>query len=478
MALKFAAILTIWCLMAVDSFTQAVNAEIFIAQSDSISDNVLLDDSTIYQIRTIVIKGNKQTRDNIAFREVALKAGESYSGRDLFKRLRLTKEQLMNTTMFVNVSSQQFLAPNGQLDIVITVAERWYIFPIPYFKVVDRNWNVWINDYKASLSRTQFGLKLTHNNTTGRNDRLNIWVIAGYTQQLEFKYQSPFVDKKMEKGFTVGMSYGRNRELNFATDSNRQKFYTLPNFGRSYFRAEGAFSYRKGSQMRFYLRSVYGLERIDSVFLKLNPSYLNGRTQATFFDLSATYQYLNVDFIPFPMRGWYVDFTVAKRFSSAIPMVQISGRMLATWQFLPKTYINFQSAFGANLQRQRAFFNTRLMGYGSLWMQGLEYFVMDGTWGAMGRTTLRRKLFKATFNGPEKWKTYSKIPFTFYFKTFGNIGYAFHPEPGTNFMNNRLLRTAGFGLEIASIYDFVLKLDYSFNQFGQSGFFLHTSADF
>jgi hypothetical protein len=293
MALKFAAILTIWCLLAVDSFTQAVNAEIFIAQSDSISDNVLLDDSTIYHIRTIVIKGNKQTRDNIAFREVALKAGESYSGRDLFKRLRLTKEQLMNTTMFVNVSSQQFLAPNGQLDIVITVAERWYIFPIPYFKVVDRNWNVWINDYKASLSRTQFGLKLTHNNTTGRNDRLNIWVIAGYTQQLEFKYQSPFVDKKMEKGFTVGMSYGRNRELNFATDSNRQKFYTLPNFGRSYFRAEGAFSYRKGSQMRFYLRSVYGLERIDSIFLKLNPSYLNGRTQATFVDLSATYQYLS-----------------------------------------------------------------------------------------------------------------------------------------------------------------------------------------
>jgi hypothetical protein len=118
------------------------------------------------------------------------------------------------------------------------------------------------------------------------------------------------------------------------------------------------------------------------------------------------------------------------------------------------------------------------MGYANLWMQGLEYFVMDGTFGVVGRTTIRRKLFTYNFVGPDKWKAYSRIPFTFYLKTFGNIGYAYHNNPGNNFMNNQFLHTAGFGLEIATIYDMVFKLDYSFNQFGQSGFFIHTSADF
>jgi hypothetical protein len=344
--------------------------------------------------------------------------------------------------------------------------------------VVDRNWNVWINDYKASLDRTQYGLKLTHNNATGRNDKLNLWVIGGYTQQLEFKYQLPYVDRKMEKGFTVGMSYGRNREINYATDSNKQQFKSLPNFGRTYLRAEAAFSYRKGSKMRFYLKALFGQEKIDSAFFYLNPNYLNGRTKANFLDVAATYQYYNVDYIPFPLRGWYVDVYALQRISNTIPMINIGGRALATWRFLPKTYINFQGIFSYTLQENQPYFNTRLMGYGGLWMQGLEYFVMDGTFGAVGRTTLRRELFTYTFHGPEKWKTYSKIPFRFFMKAYGNIGYAYHNNPGNNYMNNQFLHTAGFGLEMATIYDLVMKLEYSFNQFGQSGFFIHTAADF
>jgi hypothetical protein len=474
-------LVAIWCVLlcaACAVKAQGVNAEILSVAKDSIKSSDLQFDSSTYYIRTIVIKGNKKTKDNIAFREVAVRQGQSYSGNDLHRLLRLSREQLMNTTLFINVNVATYKVQGGIIDVEITVNERWYIFPVPYFKVVDRNWNVWIKDYGASLDRTQFGLKMLHNNTTGRNDKFNLWVIAGYTQQLEFKYQLPYVDKKMENGFTVGMSYGRNRELNYATDSNRQQFFTLPDFGRQFIRAELTYSNRKGSQQRFYIRNIYGFEKIDSAFFKLNPNYLSGRTQASFYDLMAAYQYLNVDYIPFPLRGWYVDFYALNRFSSVIPMSQLGGRMLATWAFLPKTYINFQSAFVYTLQKHQPFFNQRLMGYGSLWMQGLEYNVMDGTFGVMGRTTIRRKMFTYNFVGPDKWKAYSRIPFTFYLKTFGNIGYAYHVNPGNNFMNNRFLHTAGFGLEIATIYDMVFKLDYSFNQFGQSGFFIHTSADF
>ncbi|MCU0334370.1 MAG: hypothetical protein MUF62_04875 [Chitinophagaceae bacterium] len=432
-----------------------------------------------WQVRSIAVSGNRITRDPIVFREVALKSGECYSPAELQRRLRLTQEQLMNTALFVkvDVKAVEYLA-EAIVDVDIVVDERWYLWPVPFFRVIDRNWNVWINDYKASLERVNFGAKLSHNNVTGRNDKLNLWIIGGYTQQLEFKYQLPFVDRKMEKGFTVGLSVGRNRELNYATDSNRQQFQSLPNFGRQYLRAEATFSHRKGSQQRFYLRSIFGQEKIDSAFYYLNPKYLAGRTRVSYFDLLANYQYFNVDFIPFPLRGWYVDFWAQQRFSNTLGMFSIGGRALATWSFMPKTYINFQTAFQANVPKQEAFYNQRLMGYGSLWMQGLEYYVADGDFGVMGRTTLRRELFTYTFKGPQKWKTYSRIPFRVFAKAFGNLGYAYNPRPGTNFMNNRLLRTGGFGLEIATIYDMVFKIDYSFNQFGESGIFIHTSADF
>lgn len=436
-------------------------------------------DTSRTTIRSISVSGNKVTKEPIVFREVVLASGQTYHNADLEKRIRQTREQLMNTALFVTVDVQKVPAGNGFIDINIAVSERWYLFPLPYFKVVDRNWNVWVNEYKASLDRTLFGVKIAHNNTTGRNDKMNVWIIGGYTQQVEFKYQLPYVDKKMEKGFTVGMSYGRNREINYATDSNKQQFLSLSRFGRDYIKAEATFSYRKGSQKRFYLRSVFGWEKIDTAFFNLNPKYLNGRLSATYLDVMANYQYFNVDYIPFPLRGWMIDVYATHRFSKALGMTQIGGRALATWEFLPKTYINFQSVVALSTPRNQPYYNTRMMGYGSMYMQGLEYNVVDGTFGVMGRTTLRKKLFTATFKGPEKWKTYSRIPFTFYLKGYGNLGYVYHENPGkTNFMNNRLLRTAGMGLEIATIYDAVLKLEYSFNQFGQSGFFLHTAADF
>ncbi|HSC54430.1 MAG TPA: POTRA domain-containing protein [Phnomibacter sp.] len=479
MIVRVVMILFAACLCAFSSVAQQGAAVIQAPPPDS--PNTLTapaPDTSSYLIRTISIKGNKITKDAIVFREVAVKSGEMLTEHNLNKKLQLTKEQLMNTTLFVNVVINKNVDPFGIVDLEIVLAERWYIFPIPYFKVVDRNWNVWINDYKASLDRTLLGVKITHNNTTGRNDKLNVWVIGGYTQQLEFKYQLPYADKKMEKGFTVGMSYGRNREINYATDSNKQKFKSIDNFGRKYFRSELTFSYRKGSKQRIYLKTVFGQEKIDSAFYKLNPNYLAGHTQASFVDVTATYQYYNVDYIPFPLRGWYVDAYAMQRISNTIGMTSFGGKALGTWEFMPKTYINFQGVFAYMPRQNQPYFNTRLMGYGNLWLQGLEYYVMDGTFGAVGRTTFRRKLFTYTFHGPSKWKTYSKIPFRFFMKAYGNIGYAYHNNPGNNYMNNQLLRTAGMGFEVATIYDLVMKFDYSFNQFGEHGFFIHTAADF
>ena len=57
------------------------------------------------------------------------------------------------------------------------------------------------------------------NNVSGRNDNLNIWLINGYTQQLSFRYENPFLDKSLKHGMNIGVAYSRNREMNFNTDT-------------------------------------------------------------------------------------------------------------------------------------------------------------------------------------------------------------------------------------------------------------------
>ena len=42
-----------------------------------------------------------------------------------------------------------------------------------------------------------------------------------------------------------------------------------------------------------------------------------------------------------------------------------------------------------------------------------------------------------------------------------------------NTLNNKMLYTGGIGLDIISIYDVVLRIEYSFNQLNQNGLFVH-----
>jgi hypothetical protein len=45
-------------------------------------------------------------------------------------------------------------------------------------------------------------------------------------------------------------------------------------------------------------------------------------------------------------------------------------------------------------------------------------------------------------------------------------------------LGNRFLYTSGFGIDILTLYDFNLRVEYSFNQLGEKGLFLHAKGGF
>ncbi|MGH2564628.1 MAG: POTRA domain-containing protein, partial [Ginsengibacter sp.] len=180
--------------------------------------------SALFVVRNIFITGNKKTRSDIILRELPFKSGDRYLLQDIVAKFQLARQQLMNTALFhdVVVALKSFEGYN--VDVIIEVRERWYLFPIPYFKPVDRNFNQWLVEQKANLSRVDYGLKVLYNNATGRNDKFRFWFITGYTHQLSFDYDRLYIDKALKWGMEVKFAVGKTREVNYNTIDNKQAF--------------------------------------------------------------------------------------------------------------------------------------------------------------------------------------------------------------------------------------------------------------
>ena len=99
--------------------------------------------------------------------------------------------------------------------------------------------------------------------------------------------------------------------------------------------------------------------------------------------------------------------------------------------------------------------------------------MVDGVAGGFVRNTVGKEFFSYTLKTGLRSKTYAAIPFKFYLKAYGDVGYVYNKNNNKlNMLNNKMLYTGGIGLDIISIYDVVLRVEYSFNQLNQSGLFV------
>jgi outer membrane protein assembly factor BamA len=428
-------------------------------------------------IRNIYISGNKKTKPYIIKREFIVKEGGRYSISNVLKGLRVTRQNLMNTALFVEAAvffSNWF---NDSMDIQVEVKERWYYFPLPYLKPADRNWNVWLNDYNLGLDRVNYGMKFLGNNITGRNDKLNIWLINGYTQRLAFKYYNPFSDNSLRHGWGIDVSYARNREVNLNTLGNKQQFFNDPSqFNRKQVYAGGMYSYRKGSIERHYVRLGVHNESIgDTILFQNNDYYGKGLKQVFYPELRYTYQYFNLDYIPYPIKGTSVEFDFTRKgINGTVDLTQFKLRVGKYLSLPKKMYTSIEGEFQLSVPFDQPFFTQGMLGYSDSYLRGLENYVVDGVAGGFIRNTIGKEILFMRVKTGLKSKTYGQIPFRVYLKGYGDIGYVYNSKNlAGNMLNNKFLYTGGFGLDIISIYDIVLRIEYSFNQLNQRGLFVH-----
>jgi outer membrane protein assembly factor BamA len=441
-------------------------------------------DTVIYRpfvIKDIVITGNKKTRPYIIERELLFSRGDSVNLSELVNKFERSKELLLNTALFheVLISLQKF--QGYEVYVSIDVKERWYIFPIPYFKPVDRNLSEWVKQ-GFGIDRVNYGFKFSYYNFTGRNDRLKLWLITGYTKQIQFQYDLPYVDKALKHGVRFNFSYSTNKEVNYATVDDQQQFYkdSASNKTLSKIYSGGIeFTYRPYIKTRNTVRIGYMYQQVDSAIVDLNPEYFkNNATSASFPEISYKVEYVNVDYIPYPQKGFMAEFTILKRgFNKDMNMWQIGYRGSQNVRLSPKTSYSFASNGMLRFPFNQPYVNLRMFGYGDFYLRGLENYVTDGLAGILVRNTLRREIFHFNLMSPFN-TSIQKIPFQFYAKTYADAGYAYNESSDANYLVNRMMYTAGFGIDMKTIYDIILRFEYSFNQKGENGFFFHVKNDF
>ncbi len=454
-----------------------------------------LPDSSEYNVRSVAITGNKKTKEYIILREVPFRQGTKMLSSQMEELIEQARVNVFNTQLFLEVIPLITAWDEKNVDISFEVKERWYLFPFPYFKLVDRNLNQWAVEQDHSLERVNYGLKLNWDNVSGRRDKLNFNFINGYTREYSIFYEQPYADKKLERGFLGGIFYKQSRQMSYATDSNKQVFFPANNnqineFVRTTFKAEAGFSLRKGVKHRHTFRLSYVSEAIPDTISRLIagnslkgylPYFTDNRSKQQFGEFVYTYQYYNANNIVYPWKGFIFSgiFTQRGLGAKGMNLWQFSGKAGQFFQVAPKTSISTVGYYLVKVPFMQPTYNIAAMGYGDFFLRGLEYYVIDGVQAGILKGTVRQEVLN--LNVPTfffKNEKYKKIPFKIVAKLYGDIGASHLPAYTNSILNNRFLYTYGAGIDILSYYDFVARIEYSFNQLGQKGLFLHARRDF
>ena len=184
-------------------------------------------DTTGYELVNIDISGLKKTKEAVVRRELPFREGDRIGAAVLTDKLGEGERQLMNTGLFLTARIHIAVIDSTakQISLGIILQEAWYIYPIPLVELADRNFNVWWVEQGAALSRINVGILFTHNNFSGWNDELKLGTKYGYTQSVSMGYRFPYANEAQTLGVFSELHLARNREINYATQADRQAFY-------------------------------------------------------------------------------------------------------------------------------------------------------------------------------------------------------------------------------------------------------------
>jgi outer membrane protein assembly factor BamA len=236
-----------------------------------------------FRVDSISIQGNDLTKEFIIVRELTFKVGDTID----YETASYNRERIYSLGIFNQVKIEpKKNDPTNILNII--VEESWYIYPIPFVNIKERDWN-----------KLSFGMYLVLKNFRGRNETLSAVAAFGYDPTFGLSYYNPNTIGNENISFFTRIAYSdvSNKSITaeqLAGGKFDQKVISGDlEIGRRFFLFH-----------RFALR--FGFNYIES------PVYFEGVSASMdridrVYSISAAYQYDTRDLAQFPKNGLFAS---------------------------------------------------------------------------------------------------------------------------------------------------------------------------
>jgi outer membrane protein assembly factor BamA len=447
-------------------------------QSDTKPDYIIID--------SISVQGNKKTRTFIIERELNFKQGDTIRHHQLEEIIRKTNNRLFNTALFLEAKLAFIGGDSIHKVCTVNIKERLFTYLVPIVGLADRNFNEWWVQRHHNLQRLEWGVYFLQKNMRGRNETLKIKAELGFVKKGEITYTIPYLTKSRKLGVILYAGFMLNKQVAYNTIGNKLQYVEGADNGfiRHRYNTSVTFTYRGSFYLTHLLGIGYNSNSIGDTVAILNPKYfLNGRQKEEFFNLMYSLIRDHRDIQYYPLKGSYLrlDFE-QKGFGTNRYDICMTSLETEISVFRP---IHKRFYFAGTLKSkysgptQQPYFNQRGLGYDKEYLSGYEQYVIDGQKYLLSKNQFKFKLFEWHAHIDEvKDERFSDIPLRVYLKTYFDMGYVWDNShaPGNAGLSNKFLMSGGFGVDLVSYYDFVMRIEYSFNNNMQSGFVLNFKA--
>lgn len=444
--------------------------------------------STRVRVSAILFAGNGRTRERTLRAELDFREGDSLSVADLASRLETNRRRLYNLQLFHAVLAQGSCGGTGQLTVLFSVQERWYIIPTPILSLGE-DFNRW-RTRTDRWQRLDYGLHLVDTNFRGRAEQLTANIQLGFNRKYELFYEAPGLGRRRRVGVGLAISYYQSRNLDYNTYFDRLRSLAEAEtdaFPIQRFYASGGLRLRHTVQLVSALDISYHREQISNVIYQLNPDYLLGLPQRHYVEASLITTNNQRNTFAYPLTGQF--------FQAAFGFRQFIGAerspAYATVRLRYARYLSLGHGFyyAGGLSGQTRFFapslayaDARSFGYDAL-VRGYDIYAVEGrsyalvqqglSWRAWAPPPLRLPFV----NNPKV----GTLPLAVYLNAFADAGVAGggvgRYQPATNQLPGQVLASLGLGLHFVTYYDrvFCLELTRTLTVYPSTGIFFRTA---
>lgn len=444
------------------------------AQVPTDTATVVLDSNAVVRVDKIFIIGNRRTKPRIIRREMNAQPQTAYVWHELREILANDRRRIINTQLFVRVDIRRVLTADDQLDLIVSVSERWYTIPSPIIRLATRNFNDWRTNYDYDPRWLEYGMKLTQYNFRGLNERLRLAAQFGFTRQFSAQYDKPYIDAAQKNGLSFSFSFSETNNIIYQTEGNQPEATDSLRRVRKALTAGIGWRHRGSYYTTHALDIDYFHNRINDTITELNPRYFFGdarpsedNVEQRYFQVSYRFVHDKRDLVGYPLHGFLVNVRAQKLGLGVfddINLWRLSLNYERYVQVAKRLFVTGAIRGMTSAPARQPYANLTGLGYDGQWLRGYEVYLIEGQHFVLQQNALSWQLFNTVFNLDRivPIEQFDKFPIAIYLKAFFDQGAVRTTTdyPLGQALNNRYLYSAGLGIDVVSFYDFVLRFGY------------------